>query len=119
VDWNSAPKDRPCMAKTPLDNLDAADSGARHQFTTAPITVLTPTNEMAILPVWVRLPSPGKIDPITSLPRSSMWELVQRSNGRIRTVSLRKAGAVKGTRLINLQSLLSFLDGVTGEEGEA
>jgi hypothetical protein len=47
-----------------------------------------------------------------------MWELVQRSNGKIRTVSLRRAGATKGTRLIHLASLLDYLNGMNGEEGE-
>jgi hypothetical protein len=47
-----------------------------------------------------------------------MWELVLRSNGKIRTVSLRRAGATKGTRLIHLASLLDYLSGMNGEEGE-
>ena len=102
------------------DNIThAADNGARHGYTTAPISILDPTNRVALLPVWIRLPKPGSIDPITSLPRSSMWELIERSGGRIRTVSLRKAGATKGTRLIHLQSLLDYLAGMKNEEGEA
>jgi len=101
------------------NNNHAADNGARHEFTISPITVLDPTNRVALLPLWIRLPKPGDTDPITSLPRSSMWELVQRSNGKIRTVSLRRAGATKGTRLIHLASLLDYLSGMTGEEGEA
>lgn len=107
------------MAKTLHNTNDAADAGARHEFTTAPVTILEPTNRVALLPVWIRLPKPGETDAITSLPRSSMWELVQRSGGRIRSVSLRKAGATKGTRLIHLQSLLDYLSGMDGEEGAA
>ncbi len=109
------------MANIPSfhDNNDAAETGARHQYTTAPITVLDPTNRVALLPIWIRLPKPGDVDPVTSLPRSSMWELVTRSGGRIRTVSLRKAGATKGTRLIHLASLLDYLNGMSSEEGEA
>jgi hypothetical protein len=107
------------MAKTFHNTNDAADAGARHQFTTAPITILDPTNRVALLPLWIRLPKPGDTDPITSLPRSSLWELVQRSNGKIRTVSLRKAGATKGTRLVHLASLLDYLNGMKTEEGEA
>lgn len=99
------------------NNNHAADNGARHEFTISPITVLDPTNRVALLPLWIRLPKPGDTDPITSLPRSSLWELVQRSNGRIKTVSLRRAGATKGTRLIHLASLLDYLSGMNGEEG--
>lgn len=98
------------------DNLDAADSGARHQYTTAPVTVFDFSNKVAVLPLWIRLPKPGQLDPITSLPRSSMWELIERAGGRIRTVSLRKAGASKGTRLVHLASLLDYLN--TMKEGE-
>jgi hypothetical protein len=107
------------MAKTLHNTNDAADAGARHEFTTAPVTILDPTNRVALLPLWIRLPKPGDTDPITSLPRSSLWELVQRSKGGIRTVSLRRAGATKGTRLIHLQSLLDYLNGMNGAEGEA
>ncbi len=107
------------MANNTHDTKDAADTGARHQFVTAPVTVLDATNRMAILPIWIRLPKPGDTDPITSLPRSSLWELVLRSGGRIRTVSLRKAGATKGTRLIHLASLLDFLNGMKGGEADA
>lgn len=98
---------------------DADGDNQRHELTTAPMTVLDPTNRVALLPLWIRLPKPGETDPITSLPRSSMWELVQRSQGKIRTVSLRKPGATKGTRLIHLQSLLDFLNGINGEEEKA
>ena len=98
---------------------DAAGNSQQHELTTAPMTVLDPTNRVALLPVWIRLPKPGDSDPITSLPRSSMWELVQRSKGKIRTVSLRKPGATKGTRLIHLASLLDFLNGINGEEDKA
>lgn len=107
------------MAPIVHNKPDADDTAHRHELTTAPMTVLDPTNRVALLPLWVRLPRPGDTDPITSLPRSSMWELVQRSKGKIRTVSLRKPGATKGTRLIHLQSLLDFLDGINGEDGNA
>jgi hypothetical protein len=106
------------MTKSIHDKQHAADNGGRHELTISPITVLDPTNRVALLPLWIRLPKPGDTDPITSLPRSSLWELVQRSNGRIKTVSLRRAGATKGTRLIHLASLLDYLSGMNGEEGE-
>ena len=109
-----------CYMNMQFDNKpDADDNAHRQEFTTAPVTVLDPTNRVALLPVWIRLPKPGDTDPITSLPRSSLWELVQRSKGQIRTVSLRRPGATKGTRLIHLQSLLDFLNGITGEEESA
>ena len=100
------------------NNNHAADNGGRHELTISPITILDATNRVALLPLWIRLPKPGATDPITSLPRSSLWELVLRSDGKIRTVSLRRAGATKGTRLIHLASLLDYLNGMNGEEGE-
>lgn len=97
------------MSKTLHNNNHAADNGGRHEFTISPITVLDPTNRVALLPLWIRLPKPGRYGPDNQPATLSMWELVQRSNGKIRTVSLRRAGATKGTRLIdcNRSSIIS------------
>jgi len=57
---------------------------------------------------WIRLPRPGTACSITGLSRSALWSFVQ--NHRVRTVALRKAGALKGARLIHRASLLQKLD---------
>ncbi len=60
------------------------------------------------LPIYTRLPSQGKVEPITGLRRTTLWKLVH--EGKVRSVCLRKKGASKGTRLIVVASLLSYLE---------
>ena len=67
-----------------------------------------------ILPEWIRLPKPGHLCPWTGLSRSKLNELILpcAANGGkppVRSVCLRKPGALKGTRLIHLRSLLEYL----------
>jgi hypothetical protein len=56
---------------------------------------------------FVRLPKPSSTCPITGLSRSKMWDLI--AQGHVKSVCLRKKGAAKGTRLVHLESLLSYL----------
>ena len=56
---------------------------------------------------FVRLPKPSTTCPITGLSRSKMWDLI--AQGCVKSVCLRKKGAAKGTRLVHLESLLSYL----------
>ena len=64
---------------------------------------------------FIRLPKSGPC-PITGLTRSKLYELISpnEDNGfkpPVKSVSLRKPGQIKGTRLIVLQSLLDYLRG--------
>ncbi len=59
------------------------------------------------LPEWIRLPSPGKAEPLTGLRRNVLYDLI---NARlVRSVSLEKPGTIRGARLIETRSLLSYL----------
>lgn len=58
------------------------------------------------LPVWIRPPK-GGTEPYTGFSRSKLYELA--GNGLIRSVSIREPGAIKGTRLFNLQSILAYI----------
>lgn len=58
-------------------------------------------------PEYIRLPKQGQPCPWTGLGRSKLWEILQ--TGRVRSICLRKPGALKGARLINLESLLGYL----------
>jgi hypothetical protein len=61
-------------------------------------------------PQWIRLPQASKACAYTGLKRGQMLKLAgERSNG-IRVCHLRENGAKRGTRLIDLHSLLEFLD---------
>ena len=66
-------------------------------------------------PEFIRLPKRGQC-PITGLTRSKLYDLISPNEGNgfkppVKSVSLRKPGQTKGTRLIVLQSLLAYLRG--------
>ena len=73
--------------------------------------------EPAVKPEWVRLPAPGKRCPYTGLSRSTLNELtiagpVNDDRPPVKSVVLRKRGALRGIRLINYDSLMQYLDGL-------
>ena len=64
-------------------------------------------------PEFIRLPKLG-LCPITGLSRSKIYTLILPNEGNgfkppVKSLSLRKPGQTKGTRLIVLQSLLDYL----------
>lgn len=59
------------------------------------------------LPVWIRPPKYGN-DHYCGLSRSKLYELAQ--DGKIRSVSIRDPGKIKGTRLFELASVLEFIE---------
>jgi len=77
-------------------------------FTTIPVE-LPQVNQTAI-PIWIRLPKVGKSCPYTGLSRSTLNNLVLGSNPPVKSVSMRKQYAVRGTRLIHLGSLLAHIE---------
>lgn len=67
-----------------------------------------------IAPEWIRLPAPGKAEPFTGLRRNVLYDLI---NARlVRSVSIKKPGAIRGVRLIETRSLLSYLDRLANEQ---
>lgn len=56
---------------------------------------------------WIRLPVRGHC-PHTGLSRAAYYELIQAN--KIRTASLRRPGALRGTRLVWLPSIMAYLD---------
>lgn len=61
-----------------------------------------------LLPVWIRAPKSGP-EHYCGLSRAKLYELT--SAGRIRSISLREPGQVKGVRLFHLASVLTYLEG--------
>lgn len=82
--------------------LDVASGTRRH------------LREAHVLPLWVRLPSEkaGAFCPYTNLQRSKLVELIENSGGAIKTSKLVSEGrdAKRSTLLVNLESLLTYLD---------
>lgn len=60
------------------------------------------------LPVWVRAPRTNSVESYSGLSRAKLYELA--TEGHIRSVSIRKPGQIKGTRLFNLGSILGFIE---------
>jgi hypothetical protein len=58
------------------------------------------------LPVWVRAPKVG-VEHFSGFSRSKLYQLA--ALRKIRSVSIREPGQVKGTRLFHLQSILDYI----------
>ena len=61
---------------------------------------------------WVRMPKPKQR--LCGLSRTTILELSEA--GCIRTVAIRKPGAIKGIRLVYIPSLLGYLESLTPQE---
>ena len=59
-----------------------------------------------LLPIWCRAPKVGP-EYYTGFSRSKLYELA--GDGKIRSVSIRAPGQVKGVRLFHLGSILDFI----------
>jgi hypothetical protein len=59
-------------------------------------------------PEFIRLPKTATLCPWSGLSRSKMWDVLVQ--GHVKTVCLRRKGAAKGTRLVHLESLMSYLN---------
>ena len=94
-------------------NGNIHDSRGRNNFTTETVGELSMPENINIKPEYIRLPTKG-LCPFTGLSRSKLYELILASETNnyippVKSVSLRKKGQMKGTRLIVLQSLLDYL----------
>lgn len=68
--------------------------------------------ESGVPPEWIRLPKPTHQCPHSGLSRSKLNELILGPNPPVRSVSLRKRGQLRGTRLISYDSLMDYLNGL-------
>jgi len=62
-----------------------------------------------VKPEFIRLPRPGQQCPYSGLSRSKMNELILGDRPVVRSVCLRKRGQIRGTRLIDYDSLMNYL----------
>ena len=99
--------------------LTSKNTGGQAGNTTAPVAapVAAPASATSTTSEreFLRLPKSGQC-PITGLTRSKLYDLISPSEDNgfkppVKSVSLRKPGQIKGTRLIVLQSLLDYLYG--------
>lgn len=92
-----------------VNTTDTTTGGTPAQQTTRPV----PTKARELLndqsnglPVWIRPPKSG-LEFYSGLSRAKLYELG--GKGRIVTRSIRDPGAIKGTRLFLLSSILDFI----------
>ena len=78
------------------------------QWTVEPVTV--PQSPSLREAEYLRLPRAKERCPLSQLSRTTLCELIE--EGKIRSVKLRKRGALRGIVLINRQSLLDYLHGL-------
>jgi hypothetical protein len=64
----------------------------------------------------IRLPKPGTLCKITGLSRSAMNALILGKNPPVKSVSVRKKYAVRGVRLIFVESLIAHLLSLAAEQ---
>jgi hypothetical protein len=61
----------------------------------------------SIQPVFIRLPSPGKLCPYTGLRRTAFYTLLK--SGKVKTYTLKQPGSRRGIRLIDFASLVAAI----------
>ena len=101
------------MVQPSVMSTNSNDTGGQPGHTTAPVATLASVTAFQPQPEFIRLPKRGQC-PITGLTRSKLYDLISPNEGNgfkppVKSLSLRKPGQTKGTRLIVLQSLLDYL----------
>jgi hypothetical protein len=96
-------------------SANSNNTGGQSGHTTAPVAAPASVALSPIQPEFIRLPRRGPC-PFTGLTRSKLYDLISPHEGNgfkppVKSVSLRKRGQIKGTRLIVLESLLVYLRG--------
>ncbi len=105
-------------------NADSFKTAGSEETIAAPLTTTAASVANPVKPVWIRLPRPSTFCPWTGLSRSKLNELIlpcpaNENVPPVRSVCLRQKGAVKGVRLIHLQSLLDYLSALDGTDKAA
>ena len=97
------------MKKIETDNSAPAPSPVALVHNARPVSAKAREllqDQSAGLPVWIRPPKQG-VEFYSGLSRAKLYALG--SEGKIETRSLRDPGAIKGTRLFRLKSVLDFI----------
>ena len=103
------------VMKTASQRQTQQSPSGHELYTLAPVQAPSESLPSA-QPVWIRLPKAGSLCQYTGLSRSGMNQLILGSNAPVKSISLRKRYAVRGTRLIHLESLLAYLEAVADSQ---
>jgi hypothetical protein len=90
-----------------LSNAENAEKKPETKTRLAPKARELLTERANGLPVWIRAPKFGT-EHFTGFSRAKLYELAGKN--LIRSVSIREPGAIKGTRLFHLQSILDYIE---------
>ena len=98
-----------------INNITAGNGGNHVAPEAAPVVrrKLSPAvaelmaQRNGLLPVWIRSPKSGN-EHYTGFSRAKLYEMA--GAGKIRSVSIREPGQVKGVRLFELASILTFVE---------
>lgn len=88
-------------------DIDSNGGAARNKTRLAPKAGELLTEQKNGLPVWTRAPKFG-VEFYTGFSRAKLYELAGKN--LIRSVSIREPGAIKGTRLFHLGSILAYIE---------
>lgn len=78
-----------------------------YQFTNTP---QVGDSTSGILPVYVRLPKAGEKCKVSGLCRTTLFELTSGPSPKVRSKLLKQPGSKRGVRLVEVSSLLQYLD---------
>lgn len=92
----------------PHHQIQSTSARDERHSVTAPVAAGTQTHTP--LPEYIRLPKSGTRCPFSGLSRSGLNALVLGSNPPVKSRCVKRRFAVRGVRLINLQSLLDFIE---------
>jgi hypothetical protein len=101
---------------SPKDSLQVRNGEDLYSLT--PVNASEQSTPGAVQPTWIRLPKSGNLCPYTGISRSKMNELVLGSNAPVKSVSLKKRYAVRGTRLVHLGSLLAYIEAMATSQNK-
>ena len=102
--------------KKPSQNQNQQGHNERELYTLAPVG--PPRESIPVVPpTWIRLPKSGRLCPYTGLSRSGLNALILGTKPPVKSVSLKKRYAVRGTRLIHLGSLLAYIEAMAQSQG--
>ena len=87
----------------------------RELYTLTPVTPPLDSRP-GVVPTWIRLPKSGSLCPYTGLSRSGLNSIILGTNPPVKSVSLKKRYAIRGTRLIHLASLLEYIEGMADSQ---
>lgn len=98
--------------RTNQSATEAAPSASRKRSLSPTVLELMKERD-GLLPVWIRAPKSGP-EHYSGLSRAHLYALT--TAGKIRSVSMRNPGQVKGVRLFHLASVLEYVETFEGRE---